>query len=60
MKIDIAKIANTILYMIEKDVKHLNDRKVAIMLFLIDFEHQKKTGEKIFNEDTDQLKSNFV
>ncbi|WP_419773765.1 type II toxin-antitoxin system antitoxin SocA domain-containing protein [Halarcobacter sp.] len=51
MKIDITKIANAILYMIEKDVKHLNDRKVAILLFLMDFENQKKTGEKIFNED---------
>ncbi|NVJ52681.1 MAG: DUF4065 domain-containing protein [Campylobacteraceae bacterium] len=51
MKIDITKIANAILYMLEKDVKHLNDRKVAILLFLMDFEHQKKTGEKIFNEE---------
>ncbi|WP_417325201.1 type II toxin-antitoxin system antitoxin SocA domain-containing protein [Halarcobacter sp.] len=51
MKIDITKIANAILYMIEKDVKHLNDRKVAILLFLMDFENQKKTGEKIFNEE---------
>ena len=51
MKIDITKIANAILYMLEKDVKHLNDRKVAILLFLMDFENQKKTGEKIFNEE---------
>ena len=51
MKIDITKIANVILYMLEKDVKNLNDRKVAILLFLIDYEHQKKTGEKIFNEE---------
>ena len=51
MKIDITKIANVILYMLEKDVKHLNDRKVAILLFLMDFENQKKTGEKIFNEE---------
>lgn len=51
MKIDITKIANAILYMIEKDVKHLNDRKVTILLFLMDFENQKKTGEKIFNEE---------
>lgn len=51
MKIDITKIANAILYMLDKDVKHLNDRKVAILLFLMDFENQKKTGEKIFNED---------
>jgi len=51
LKIDITKIANVILYMLEKDVKHLNDRKVAILLFLMDFENQKKTGEKIFNEE---------
>ena len=31
------KVANVILYMLHKQVKHLNDKKVAIMLFLIDF-----------------------
>jgi len=51
LKIDITKIANAILYTLEKDVKHLNDKKVAILLFLMDYEHQKKTGEKIFNEE---------
>lgn len=51
MKIDITKIANAILYMLENEVKHLNDKKVAILLFLMDFTHQKKTDEKIFNEE---------
>ena len=44
------KIANTILYMLHKKVKHLNDKKVAILLFLIDYNHQKFCGNKIFNE----------
>ncbi|AXH12054.1 Panacea domain-containing protein [Halarcobacter bivalviorum] len=50
MKIDITKIANAILLMLENDVKHLSDRKVAILLFLCDYLYQEKTGEKIFNE----------
>jgi len=45
------KIANVILYMLHKQVKHLNDKKLSIMLFLIDFNHKKYCGEKIFNEE---------
>lgn len=44
------KVANTILYMLHKKVKNLNDKKVAIMLFLIDYNHLKFCGQKIFNE----------
>jgi hypothetical protein len=44
------KIANVILYMLHKQVKNLNDKKVAIMLFLMDFNHQKYCGKKIFND----------
>ncbi len=50
MTIDMTKVANVILYMLHKQVKHLNDKKVAIMLFLIDFNHQKYCGKKIFND----------
>ena len=35
------KVANVILYMLHKQVNHLSDKKVAIMLFLIDFNHLK-------------------
>jgi uncharacterized phage-associated protein len=45
------KVANVILYMLHKQVKHLNDKKVSIMLFLIDFNHQKYCGKKLFNEE---------
>ena len=51
MTIDMTKIANVILYMLHKQVKHLNDKKVAIMLFLIDYNHSKYCGNKIFNEE---------
>ena len=44
------KVANVILYMLHKQVKHLSDKKVAIMLFLIDFNHQKFCEKKIFND----------
>ena len=50
MKPDITKIANAILYMIENKVLHLNDKKLASLLFLIDFEHLKNHNEKIFEE----------
>ena len=45
------KVANVILYMLHKQVKHLNDKKVAIMLFLIDYNHLKYCGKKIFNDE---------
>ncbi|MFA9374550.1 MAG: DUF4065 domain-containing protein, partial [Poseidonibacter sp.] len=51
MNVDITKIANVILYMLHKKVEHLNDKKVAIMLFLMDYNHQKFCGKKIFNEE---------
>lgn len=51
MNIDMTKVANVILYMLHKQVKHLNDKKVAIMLFLMDFNHQKYCGKKIFNDE---------
>ncbi|QKF81793.1 type II toxin-antitoxin system antitoxin SocA domain-containing protein [Halarcobacter ebronensis] len=51
MKIDITKIANVILYMLDESIKHLNDKKLSILLFLIDFEHFKEFGQKIFNEE---------
>jgi uncharacterized phage-associated protein len=44
------KVANVILYMLHKQVKHLSDKKVAIMLFLIDYNHLKFCGQKIFND----------
>ena len=50
MTIDMTKVANVILYMLHKQVKHLNDKKVAIMLFLMDYNHQKFCGQKIFND----------
>lgn len=50
MTIDMTKVANVILYMLHKQVKQLNDKKVSIMLFLMDFNHQKYCGQKLFNE----------
>ena len=44
------KVANVILYMLHKQVKHLSDKKVAIMLFLMDYNHLKFCEKKIFNE----------
>ena len=44
------KVANEILYMFHKQVKQLNDKKVSIMLFLMDYNHQKYCGQKLFNE----------
>ena len=44
------KIANVILYMLHKQVKQLSDKKISIMLFLMDFNHSKYCGQKIFND----------
>ena len=44
------KVANVILYMLHKQVKQLNDKKVSIMLFLMDYNHQKYCAQKLFNE----------
>ena len=50
MKIDITKIANLVLYMIENKVSYLNDKKLSIILFLIEYDHLMEHGEKIFGE----------
>lgn len=50
MAIDMTKVANIILYMLHKKVKQLNDKKVLIMLFLMDYNHFKFCGVKITND----------
>ena len=45
------KIANVILYMLHKQVSHLNDKKLSIILFLMDYNHLKFCGKKIFEEE---------
>lgn len=47
---DITKIANAILYMIDTNVSHLNDKKISIMLFLMDYESIAKNDKKIFDD----------
>jgi len=51
LNVDITKVANVVLYMLHKQVEHLNDKKLSIMLFLMDYNHQKFCGQKIFNEE---------
>jgi len=51
MNFDMTKIANVILYMIHKQVKNLNDKKLLILLFLMDYNHQKFCGKKIFGDE---------
>lgn len=51
MNIDITKIANAIILMIDKKVKHLDDRKLSIMLFLMDYNHKQIHNELIFSDD---------
>ena len=50
MNIDMTKIANVVLYMIDKKVENLNDKKLSILLFLIDYNHLKSYGKKVFGE----------
>lgn len=50
MNLDMTKIANVILYMLDKKVEHLNDKKLSILLFLMDYKHQNEHKTKIFGE----------
>ncbi|TLP35562.1 type II toxin-antitoxin system antitoxin SocA domain-containing protein [Arcobacter arenosus] len=58
MNIDITKVANVIIYMLDEDVKHLNDRKLIILLFLIDYNFYKTKGRKIFGDEYIKQKRN--
>lgn len=51
MNFDITKIANIIIYMLDKEVKNLNDKKLSIMLFLMDYNHLKNCEKKIFGDE---------
>lgn len=47
-KFDVTKVANLILYMLHKKVKHLNDKKLTLMIFFMEFNHKEYCGSKIF------------
>lgn len=51
MKFDITKVANIVLYMLDEKVLHLNDRKLSILLFLIEYNHLENCENKIFGEE---------
>ena len=48
---NITKIANFILYMIENKVSYINDKKLSILLFLIDYKSVQTYDVKIFGEE---------
>jgi len=48
---DITKVANFILYMIENKVSYINDKKLSILLFLIDYKSLQTYDVKIFEEE---------
>lgn len=48
---DITKVSNLILYMLDQNVLHINDKKLSILLFLIDHEAVQKTSSKIFGDE---------
>ena len=50
MHLNIAKVTNTILFMIKHKVANLNDKKLSILLFLIQYNHQKNFNTSIYNE----------
>lgn len=51
MKFDIVKIANAIIYLLDNKVHHLNDKKLSIMLFLMEYNHQKNCDATLFGEE---------
>jgi len=48
---DITKVANFILYMIENKISYINDKKLSILLFLIDYKSLQTYDVKIFEEE---------
>ncbi len=58
MNFDITKIAHTILYMLDNEVKHLNDKKLSILLFLMDYNHLSNCEDKIFGDEYIKSKRN--
>ncbi len=58
MNFDITKIAHTILYMLDNEVKHLNDKKLSILLFLMDYNHLTNCEDKIFGDEYIKSKRN--
>ena len=50
MNIDMTKVANIILYMLHKQVKALNHKKIELMLFFIEYNHLNFCNQKIVNE----------
>lgn len=48
---DMTKVANFILYIIENKATQITDKKVSILLFLIDFQSLQENGEKIFSDE---------
>ena len=51
MPCDMTKIANVILYMLHKQIKYLNHKKLSTMLFLMDYNHLEHCNTKIFNDE---------
>ena len=51
MKFDITKIANAIVYMLDNNVQHLNDKKISVLLFLMDYSNMDNYKEKIFGDE---------
>ena len=51
MNFDIVKIANVIIYLLDKKIPHLNDKKLSVMLFLIEYNHLKNCGQPVFSEE---------
>ncbi|WP_418180506.1 type II toxin-antitoxin system antitoxin SocA domain-containing protein [Aliarcobacter lanthieri] len=48
--IDMTKVANIILYMLHKQTKTLNNKKIELMLFFMENNHLSFCNEKIINE----------
>jgi len=51
LNFDITKVANVVLYMLDNEVKNLNDKKLSILLFLMDYNHLENCGNKIFGDE---------
>lgn len=52
------KVAYATIHMLDNNTLHLNDKKLSVMLFLMDYNHNKEFGTTIFGEEYIKSKRN--
>jgi hypothetical protein len=51
VNLDITKVANLIIHMLDNKVSSLTDKKLSLIIFLVDYYHNEKFGTKVFGDE---------